>query len=1138
VPITPFGKRPRALAAAALLGAALLSGTARAADDMPSEHFRAVEAFQHSDFKGALPRFEVLLASFAARGDDERAGLEAEWAGLTRRILGEPEKALALELDSIARLRRAGDKVTEADAQREAFLSLRALKRDDEARAHLDEVLRLDAETESDRTLWTDLRSLGGFQAERGDWAGALATADRRIRLAARTSGKSGEGEARLERAAALRGLGRDGEAGREDARGLALQTEARRDAAAAHAEPEVDLLRARAIAFQDRYDQVHAVAAWRAMLAEARRRKFKNGMTSALLNLGVADENAGDHRAAIAEFEEGARVAHEDGGVNETGLTIELAISQANAGDLTAALATLRRARGLAALGRDAKGELDVIRVTRMVYGLRGDYPKMIACNRQMLAVARRSGKKTAEFEAEKAIGQFDGDIGDAAAGLEHFTRMLALARDLGDREKIADALNEVGLARMNLGEDDEAERAMRASLAIHDWPGGHVNLGEIDLSAGRPEPAYAELRPLSDHHIDLGDYYLLKKEYSRARALYSRLLDEKGSERDVPFLLAAHTGLGLAEEGLRDDAAAAENYAASEALIDGLRDRLSLENRLHFLGASDWMMPHLEPFEGMVRVSARLSGGARESLHHAEFTRGRLFAEATARRAGSDGASLPAARAEAERKVQSEVSALASETEADARAGREAAARDARTRLTAAEKRRDLFVEELRKDFPAYAAVRYPRPLYAEEYALEPGEVVVEYEVTAPYTKAFVVKDGKVAFSWDIGLTRPELTALVKKYRGSFEGVADAAQLAAYDPRLGLKLYRLLLAPAAEAKGADGKPLIGPDAKLTIIPDEILGVLPFESLVVSAPERRQMPAGRHGPAPVGVRYAADLFDIAYEHSGTAMTVSRRLAPAHAPTGGLFVLADPVFNPADPRLRGTAAAVAALPSQTLKTMGAVATTMGLGGARRGLKNDKEVGRDDFLFPRLDKTGVLASDLRDKVFAGAPTRVLVGTEASKEALAGVDLSRYRYLVFATHGLLDDEIPGLKEPALVLNQLGPGAGDGFLTMSEIMGLRLDAEVVALTACQTGLGRQLTGEGVMGLGRAFQYAGARSVLVSLWSVAEDSTSLLAERFFAHLKEGKTRRQALRLARADVRRAGYEHPFYWAPFILIGG
>lgn len=110
-------------------------------------------------------------------------------------------------------------------------------------------------------------------------------------------------------------------------------------------------------------------------------------------------------------------------------------------------------------------------------------------------------------------------------------------------------------------------------------------------------------------------------------------------------------------------------------------------------------------------------------------------------------------------------------------------------------------------------------------------------------------------------------------------------------------------------------------------------------------------------------------------------------------------------------------------------------------------------------------------------------------------------------------------------------------DGFLTMSEVMGLKLNADIAALTACSTGVGKNLTGEGVMGMGRAFQYAGARTVLMSLWSVAEVSTVLLTEKFFTHVKEGKDKLEALRLARADVRKAGYEHPFFWAPFILVG-
>jgi CHAT domain-containing protein len=105
------------------------------------------------------------------------------------------------------------------------------------------------------------------------------------------------------------------------------------------------------------------------------------------------------------------------------------------------------------------------------------------------------------------------------------------------------------------------------------------------------------------------------------------------------------------------------------------------------------------------------------------------------------------------------------------------------------------------------------------------------------------------------------------------------------------------------------------------------------------------------------------------------------------------------------------------------------------------------------------------------------------------------------------------------------------------MSDVMSLKMNADMVALTACQTGLGKELSGEGVMSMGRAFQYAGARSVLMSLWSVSEKSSTTLVENFFKNLKEGKGKLEALTLARKEIRKQGYEHPFYWASFTLVG-
>ena len=123
-----------------------------------------------------------------------------------------------------------------------------------------------------------------------------------------------------------------------------------------------------------------------------------------------------------------------------------------------------------------------------------------------------------------------------------------------------------------------------------------------------------------------------------------------------------------------------------------------------------------------------------------------------------------------------------------------------------------------------------------------------------------------------------------------------------------------------------------------------------------------------------------------------------------------------------------------------------------------------------------------------------------------------------------------------EPVLVFSLVPPGT-DGYLRMSEVMGMRMNADLVALTACQTGIGKDLSGEGVMGMGRAFQFAGAKSVLTSLWSVSEQSSVMLVEQLFKRLKDGKGKLEALKEAREHIRSQGYDHPFFWASFILVG-
>jgi CHAT domain-containing protein len=142
----------------------------------------------------------------------------------------------------------------------------------------------------------------------------------------------------------------------------------------------------------------------------------------------------------------------------------------------------------------------------------------------------------------------------------------------------------------------------------------------------------------------------------------------------------------------------------------------------------------------------------------------------------------------------------------------------------------------------------------------------------------------------------------------------------------------------------------------------------------------------------------------------------------------------------------------------------------------------------------------------------------------------------RRIHFATHGFLDEKRPELS--GLVLSRGAGSREDGLLQVYEIFNLELDADLVVLSACDTGLGAMVSGEGLIGVTRALLYAGARSVVVSLWQVDDDSTPDLMISFYRHLDQDADKAESLRLAKLEMIRQGrFSHPFYWAPFILLG-
>jgi CHAT domain-containing protein/Tfp pilus assembly protein PilF len=172
------------------------------------------------------------------------------------------------------------------------------------------------------------------------------------------------------------------------------------------------------------------------------------------------------------------------------------------------------------------------------------------------------------------------------------------------------------------------------------------------------------------------------------------------------------------------------------------------------------------------------------------------------------------------------------------------------------------------------------------------------------------------------------------------------------------------------------------------------------------------------------------------------------------------------------------------------------------------------------------------------LFPSASQKILVGRNATESSVKQEDLTQYRRLHFATHAFLDERSPSRSGVVLALHD--PGGEDGVLRMNEILKLKLNADLVVLSACRTGLGTVVRGEGLVGLTRAFLYAGASRVVVSLWEVADAATADLMQSFYAAMRQSTSPAEALRSAKAKMLASDatvYRHPYYWAPFVVVG-
>lgn len=764
-----------------------------------------------------------------------------------------------------------------------------------------------------------------------------------------------------------------------------------------------------------------------------------------------------------------------------------------------------------------DVAGESTALNNIGIIYGILGQYPKALDYYDRSIQIKKRIGDVRGQGLLLSNMGIIYKKLGQPTKALEYYQRSLEIRKKIGDAEGEATTYSHIGLVYTDMGKYIDAQAALEKALEIDKsigkpTKGPENNLANLFLDSGDLSRAETLINS-SGYDSTRARLSLLKKDYVSAAKYYEKgvTMAEKTGNADGLFI--SYTGFATANEAMENYEKAEEYYEKAMNLLEEVRSGLLPSERKNFFEVKMGGFSRIEPAKGLTRVRMKLNrqDGGIQAL---EVTKARAFADHLSETSASGASGIPRETMEKEQSLVNRMAALKKELAKTDRAKQSARYEILSKDTQDAEADLGAFVDSLWKNYPSYAAVKYPRPIGIKDSALEPKECVVMFDVSGSGVMIKLIRDKKEA---ECFFKKWDLTDLVKdvmKFRAPFEN----KNLREFDPELAESLYRKLL-QAVLVDVPKGTPLI-------IIPDGILAVLPFEALVTGGKATWKKLEDKNWPEqftyyPEGVTFLGDDYPISYYQSLSALTLVRNMGAKIKPKDSLLVVADPVFNLKDKRaqLASPIGLAEKEKEYNIKLMQAIEESGGP------------------TFKQLPETGILADNLVNMY--GDNCLALTGLKADKSDFltkVAPRIDQYGNVVFATHGVVSSKTAGLMEPFLALTMV-PHGTDGFLKMSDILSLKMNADIVALTACQTGLGKEVSGEGVVSMGYAFQYAGAKSVLMSLWEVEASSAVTLAENFFRYRKSGKTKLESLLKARDDIRNAGYKHPYFWSGFILVG-
>ena len=760
-----------------------------------------------------------------------------------------------------------------------------------------------------------------------------------------------------------------------------------------------------------------------------------------------------------------------------------------------------------------------------------------------QALPMLQVNANPAREASAIYNIGSLYFRLGDTERTLAHAEQALQLFRKAEDKLGQADTLSIIGLVYVTRGEAEKglsyysqalelfrAAGNARGEATTLDYTGlAYASLNQLQKALENHQQALQLRRKIADRRnealslTNLGHVYFLLNDPAHAQASYQDALGIFRSLEDGNNEARTLVGLAKVQRSAGDLVAARKNVETALTLIEEVRSSAGSQH----LRAS-YLASKREPYELYIdllmkqHLQTPQAGYDAQALAASERGRARSLLELLNESQVDIRKGVNPELIERERNLAQLLNAKAQ------RQIRLLAQKNVQDQLTEVNRElRELEDEHqkvqiaIRNSSPGYAALTQPQPLKLNEIQeqLDPNTLLLEYSLGEERSYLWLVsKSGLQSYELparqQIEKHAREVYSLLTSRSAPVSGETASQKqkrtVAADEtlPAAAAELSRMILGPvSAELEGK----------RLVIVADGALQFIPFAAL--PTPNKT---------VTTNDQYRALILDheLISLPSASALAVQRKNLLQRKPAANaVAVIADPVFSLGDirfkERARNNGPRVDATNPANTRLLEHLAGEDGKLRIRR------------LPFTRQEADRILA------VSPQAGNLKATDFKANRSIATGSELSKYRYVHFATHGYLDSERPGLSAIVLSLVDQNGKPQDGFLRTHEIYNLTLPAELVVLSACQTGLGKEIKGEGLVGLTQGFMYAGARRVVVSLWNVNDKATADLMQRFYSGmLKEKLSPSAALRRAQAEMsQQKQWQQPYYWAAFVLQG-